>query len=73
MHCSVKNAAVLCKTIVKESCKFELAHLEEEEEEEEEEELFLHIEFTDSMRSLTVRDHYTYVLKWLRAVFTYGY
>ena len=52
VHCSVKNAAVFCvKTIVKESRKFELAHLKKkkekkkkkkkkkkEEEEEEEEE-----------------------------------
>jgi len=27
VHCSVKNAAFLCETIVKESRKFELAHL----------------------------------------------
>jgi len=27
VHCSVKNGAVLCETIVKESRKFELAHL----------------------------------------------
>jgi len=27
VHCSVKNAVVLCETIVKESRKFELAHL----------------------------------------------
>jgi len=27
VHCSVKNAAVCAKTIVKESCKFELARL----------------------------------------------
>jgi len=28
VHCSVKNAAVLCKTIVNESRKFELARLQ---------------------------------------------
>jgi len=38
VHCSVENAAALGKTIVKESCKFELPHLKKEQKEEEEEE-----------------------------------
>ena len=36
VHCSVKNAAVLCETIVKESRKFELAHLKKKKKKKKE-------------------------------------
>jgi len=35
VQCSVENAAVLCETIVKESCKFELAYLKKKKRKKE--------------------------------------